>query len=227
MTSGQLNDRRSTVNDPAREERVTTLPELVGRARRLVRTGERRILGITGAPGAGKSTVAEAVVTALNGDAALVPMDGFHLANAELERLGRHHRKGAVDTFDATGYAALLRRLRDPEEECVYAPVFRRELEEPIAGAVPVTRQVPLVITEGNYLLVDRGGWAPVRGLLDEVWFLAPPEPVRLDRLVRRHEEYGKPCAEARAWAYGSDQRNAEVVHTTSHRADLVIRLIE
>jgi len=208
-------------------ERVATVPELVERARRLARAGGRRILGITGPPGAGKSTLAEALVAALDGDAALVPMDGFHLANVELERLGRRDRKGAVDTFDASGYAVLLQRLRDPAEECVYAPVFRREIEEPIAGAIPVPRHVPLVVTEGNYLLVDRGGWAPVRGLLDEVWFLAPPEPVRLERLVRRHEQYGKSAEQAHAWAYGSDQRNAELVHATRHRADLVVRLLE
>src|SRR5690606_9788827 len=131
-------------------ERVATVPELVERARRLARAGGRRILGITGPPGAGKSTLAEALVAALDGDAALVPMDGFHLANVELERLGRRDRKGAVDTFDASGYAVLLQRLRDPAEECVYAPVFRREIEEPIAGAIPVPRHVPLVVTEGN-----------------------------------------------------------------------------
>jgi pantothenate kinase len=213
--------------DGPREECVTTLAELVRRARRLVQPGRRRILGITGAPGAGKSTVAEALDAALDGDAVLVPMDGFHLANAELERLGRRDRKGAADTFDAAGYAALLGRLRDRAQGCVYAPVFRREIEEPIAGAIQVRPGVPLVITEGNYLLVDDGGWAAIRGLLDEVWFLAPPDPVRLDRLVRRHEEYGKSPGEARAWASGSDQRNAELVLATRDRADLVIRLVD
>jgi pantothenate kinase len=105
--------------------------------------------------------------------------------------------------------------------------VFRREIEEPIAGAIPVPPEVPLVITEGNYLLVDGGGWAPIRGLLDEVWFLAPPDPVRLDRLVRRHEEYGKSPGQARVWALGSDQRNAELVLGTRDRADLVVRLVD
>lgn len=208
-------------------ERATTQAELAWRARRLLQPGRRRILGITGAPGAGKSTVAEALVAAMDGEAVLVPMDGFHFANAELERLGRRYRKGAADTFDAAGYCALLRRLRDPEAGCVYAPAFCREIEEPIAGAIEVRPDVPLVITEGNYLLVNGGGWAPVRGLLDEVWFLAPPDPLRLDRLVRRHEEYGKSPDEAHAWAYGSDQRNAELVLGTRDRADLVIRLID
>jgi pantothenate kinase len=109
----------------------------------------------------------------------------------------------------------------------VYAPVFRREIEEPIACAIPVGRDVPLVVTEGNYLLVDAGGWAPVRGLLDQVWFLAPSEAVRLDRLVRRHEAFGKSPAEAREWTFGSDQRNAELVESTRGRADLVVRLAD
>jgi pantothenate kinase len=200
---------------------MTSLAELIDRAHGLIEPGRRRILGITGAPGAGKSTVAEALVTALDGAAVLVAMDGFHFANVELERLGRRDRKGAMDTFDAAGYAALLRRLRDPAEECVYAPLFRREIEEPIACAVPVRADVPLVVTEGNYLLV----WESVRTLLDEVWFLAPAEQVRLDRLVRRHEAYGKSPGQAREWAYGTDQRNADLVAATRDLADLVIHL--
>ena len=204
-----------------------TLACLVERAWELVEPCRRRILGVTGAPGAGKSTVAEALVAALDGHAVLVPMDGFHLANAELERLGRRGRKGAVDTFDAAGYAALLRRLRDPADGRVYAPVFWREIEEPIAGAIPVQPDVPLVVTEGNYLLLDTGAWAAVRTLVDVVWFLAPPEPLRLDRLVRRHEAFGKPPAQAREWAVGTDQRNAELVEATRGRADLVIQLID
>jgi pantothenate kinase len=200
---------------------------LIKRARGLVEPGRRRILGITGAPGAGKSTLANKVVAALGADAVLVPMDGFHLANAELERLGRRDRKGAVDTFDAAGYAALLRRLRDGTESLVYAPLFRREIEEPIACAIPVPREMPLVVTEGNYLLVDSGGWAPVRGLLDEVWFLDPPAEVRLDRLVRRHQEFGKPPRQAWQWAHGTDQRNAVLVDSTRARADLVVCLTD
>ena len=197
---------------------------LVERARRLAGPGERRILGITGAPGSGKSTLAAALIEALAPAAMLVAMDGFHFANKELERLGRRDRKGAADTFDAAGYVALLRRLRDPEDTLVYAPEFRREIEEPIACAVPVPREVPLIVTEGNYLLVDRGPWSPVAGLLDESWYLEPPDEVRVDRLVARHEAFGKEPAAARAWALGTDQRNAELIAQTRDRADLVVR---
>ncbi len=181
----------------------------------------RRILGITGPPGAGKSTLAEAVVAELSEVSVLVPMDGFHLAQAELERLGRANRKGAPDTFDSAGYAALLRRLHDPDEECVYAPVFRRDLEEPIAGAIAATAKAPLVVTEGNYLLT----WPDVAELLDETWYLEVDDTLRLERLTARHAAFGKPPEVAREWAHGSDQRNAEVVAATRDRADILVRL--
>jgi pantothenate kinase len=201
------------------------LEELVEQARQLIVPGRRRLLGVTGAPGAGKSTLAESLVTALGDACRLVPMDGFHLAQAELERLGRAQRKGAPDTFDAEGYAALLRRLRSQEDDVVYAPAFDRSLEEPIAGALPIPRNVPLIITEGNYLLVDDAPWAGVGPLLDIVWYLEVAEPARLDRLVARHVAFGKDPAAARAWVEGSDQCNAAVIEATRGRADRVIRL--
>lgn len=154
----------------------------------------------------------------------LVPMDGFHLAEAELHRLGRHERKGALDTFDGPGFVSLLRRLRQAADT-VYAPRFDRELEESIAGAIPVDPAVPLVVTEGNYLLVDDGAWAMVRELLDEVWYLALDERVRLARLAARHVAYGRSPEVAAARARGTDQRNAELIATTRARADLVVQL--
>ncbi|MFH8479403.1 nucleoside/nucleotide kinase family protein [Streptomyces sp. NPDC018055] len=202
------------------------LADAADRARRLAETGRRRILGIAGPPGAGKSTVAQRLAEGLEGRAALVPMDGFHLAGAELDRLGRAGRKGAPDTFDAAGYAALLRRLRDPDPaHPVYAPAFDRALEEPVAGALAVPPDVPLVITEGNYLLLDDGPWAEVRGLLDEVWFLDLAPEVRVRRLVERHVRYGKPPAYARAWVERSDEANARLVESGRERADVVVRL--
>jgi len=198
--------------------------DLVARAAALAQDGTRRILGIAGAPGAGKSTVARQVVDALGPDRArLVGMDGFHLANAELERLGRRDRKGAPDTFDAAGYVALLARLRTAGEPVVYAPAFRREIEEPIACAVPVPREVPLVVTEGNYLLVDDERWGAVRGLLDEAWFLVADESLRVERLIRRHIAFGKPPDVAREWVLRSDERNAKLIAPTRARADLVV----
>ncbi|MCU0925353.1 MAG: nucleoside/nucleotide kinase family protein [Hydrogenophaga sp.] len=145
-------------------------PDLIQRLEYLA-SGPRRLLGVVGPPGAGKSTLASLMALALGQRAQAVPMDGYHLAQVELERLGRAHRKGAPDTFDAAGYAALLQRLRaQTGADVIYAPDFRREIEEPVAGALPVFAQTPLVITEGNYLLLDdEPAWAPVAGLLDEV----------------------------------------------------------
>jgi pantothenate kinase len=205
-----------------------TFDDLLSRARALPRAGRRAVLGVTGSPGAGKTTLAGHLVRALNGDGepwvAHVPMDGFHLADAELDRLGRRSRKGAPDTFDAAGYAALLRRLREePYGDVVYAPGFERVLEQPIAGAVPVPPTARLVVTEGNYLLLDGGAWARVRGQLDEVWFCELDEEERVRRLVARHEEFGKTRDEAVAWTLGTDQRNAELVAATRDRADLVV----
>ncbi|PWW61798.1 nucleoside/nucleotide kinase family protein [Actinokineospora spheciospongiae] len=202
--------------------REWTFSELLDRAAALA-TGPRRVLGICGAPGAGKSTLAARLVTALGGRAALVGMDGFHLAQAELDRLGRAERKGAPDTFDADGYADLLRRLRTSTDAVVYAPEFRREVEEPIACAVPVPCEVPLVVTEGNYLLL----WPAVRPLLDEVWYLDPDPGVRRQRLYQRHRAFGRTEDQARERTDGSDETNARLVGGTAAAADLVLRKIQ
>ncbi|MEU0663746.1 nucleoside/nucleotide kinase family protein [Streptomyces lavendulocolor] len=202
------------------------LAGLTARARRLAVPGTRRILGLAGAPGAGKSTLAARLVDRLGGLAALVPMDGFRLAQAELRRLGRAARKGAPDTFDAAGYAALLARLRTPEPgTVVYAPAFDRALEEPVAGSIPVAPDVPLVVTEGNYLLHDDGPWAPVRPLLDEVWFLELDDHRRVRRLVERHVRFGKDRPAAERWVEESDEANARLVSAGRDRADFVVRM--
>jgi pantothenate kinase len=204
---------------------MITPDEAIERARALASRGRRTLLGITGPPGGGKSTLAEAVTQELGDRAVLVGMDGFHLAQAELVRLGRRDRMGALDTFDGAGYVALLRRLRLASEAVVYAPEFRRSIEEPIAGAIAVPRDVPLVITEGNYLLVDQGPWAEVRDLLDETWYVVQDEDRRLELLIARHVEFGKEPDFAREWVMRSDQRNAELIETTRGRADALVQI--
>jgi pantothenate kinase len=193
---------------------VTELAELVARAAQLA-SGDRRLLGITGPPGAGKSRLAERIVDELAGRAALIGMDGFHLADAELVRTGLRDRKGAPETFDRDGFVALLARLR-ANTGTVYAPVFDREREDSRAAAVAVPTGVPLVLVEGNYLLY----WAEVAPLLDEVWYL-DPDPVQRQRaLIARHVAYGKSPEQARAWVARSDERNAELVAAGRELAD-------
>jgi len=196
-----------------------TIEDLVADAGRLAAGPSRRILGLTGPPGCGKSVLAAALQEAFGERAVVVGMDGFHLAQRELARLGREERKGAPDTFDAGGYAALLRRLRAQDEPVVYAPYFDRALEEPVGSAVPVPREAPLVITEGNYLLLDTHGFAPVAGLLDECWYVEVDEELRLSRLVGRHAAYGRDPARA----FGSDEDNAVVIRATRDRAGRVV----
>lgn len=216
-----------------------TFADLVERARGLVRPGHRAVLGIAGSPGAGKTTLARALVDALTAHpqpgadqgtwVAHVPMDGYHLADVELARLGRSGRKGAPDTFDAAGYAALLQRLRDalatPErrDEVVYAPAFDRDIEQPIAGSIPVAPACRLVVTEGNYLLLDDEPWRRVREQLDEVWFCELDDAERRRRLVRRHVRFGKAPDAAESWVLGTDEPNAKLVSASRSRADLLI----
>ena len=186
--------------------------------------GVRCLLGLAGVPGAGKSTLAAQLAAHVGAAAVVVPMDGFHLANAELARLGRRERKGAPDTFDAAGYVALLRRLRHPVAgETVYAPAFHREIEEAVAGEIAVSADLPLIITEGNYLLLD-GPWQAVRPLLDEVWFVEGDEPVRQERLLARHVAHGRTPEAARAWIASTDEPNAELIRASRPRADWIVR---
>lgn len=201
-------------------------PNVRERLDALLSKGGRRILGIAGLPGAGKSTLAAALLAELGDLAVGVPMDGFHLANAELRRLGRDARKGAPDTFDAAGYVALLRRLRSPVAgETVYAPAFHREIEEPIAGEIPVPAEARLVITEGNYLLMREGAWADVRGWLDETWFVEVDDAQRRAQLLERHLRYGRDRQAALDWIEHTDEPNARRIAATAHQADFHVRL--
>lgn len=191
----------------------------------MARARDRVVIGIAGAPGAGKTTYAD-YLAACCVDAAVVGLDGYHLAHAALTRMGRATRKGAPDTFDVEGYLTLLRRLRRAGPETVWAPEFRRDIEDAVAGAVPVRPGTRVVITEGNYLLLPEGPWAEARELCDEVWFVEVPERVRVERLVSRHHQFGRSLPQARARAtVGVDADNAALVAQTRGRADAIVQL--
>jgi pantothenate kinase len=186
--------------------------------------GTRILLGIAGAPGAGKSTFSACLADAFGPEEALVvPMDGFHLGNAIIAGTPLRQRKGAPDTFDVGGYVSLLQRLRSRDEEVVYAPDFRRSIDEPVAASIAVPATVPLIITEGNYLLSEDPEWRKVRAQLDEVWFIDTAPELRRSRLVERHMLFGMDRQAAEAWAAGSDEANARLIAATRHRADRII----
>ena len=128
-----------------------------------------------------------------------------------------------VGALTAAGYAHLLERLKLETDTPVYVPGFERTLEQPLAAALVVLPTARLVITEGNYLLVDDPQWARARAAIDTVWFVAGEDGPRIRRLVARHIHFGKTSDEARAWVTTTDQRNSELVSTTLGNADRVI----
>jgi pantothenate kinase len=149
-------------------------------------------------------------------------MDGFHRTTADLAARGWVAERGTPRTFDAVAFVALLRELR--AGAAVKAPDFDRSREEPVPAAIEVPADAPLVVVEGNYLLVDVPPWSDVAGLLDEIWFVDVAEELRLARLIDRHVEFGRSRADAMVRATtGSDAANARLVTATRSRADRVV----
>jgi pantothenate kinase len=196
------------------------LAEAVTRLRQLGRRKSRVIVAIIGEPGAGKTTFSDALAKGVGEDAVVVGMDGFHLSNTELRRLGRLRRKGAPDTFDAWGFLHVVSRIRGGEDPCVYAPAYERNVEEPIAGSVFVPASARYIIIEGNYLLLPTPPWSECVALFDEVWYLDVDQLIRRERLIRRHVQFGKLPSEAQKWAATIDEANAATVRASRDRAD-------
>ncbi|MCU1551610.1 MAG: nucleoside/nucleotide kinase family protein [Glaciihabitans sp.] len=191
--------------------------------------GRRTLVAIVGPPGAGKSTIAAEVVARLTG-AALLPMDGFHLRQERLVELGRRDRMGAPDTFDVDGFLETLAAIRSPRAfgnsgNRVSVPGFDRVIEQPIPNAAYISPEFPLVVVEGNYLLLDSGGWERAAPLFDLSFFIEVDRDIRLARLIARHERFGKSATDARGWALGPDESNARLIETTAPRAHYVVAL--
>jgi pantothenate kinase len=204
------------------------LSRLAELASGLVGDGRRAVLGVAGAPGAGKTTFVEALIAQVARThgaewVAHLPMDGFHLADVQLRRLGALSRKGAPDTFDATGYAHVLERLHSHPDEDIFVPGFERTLEQPLAAALVVAPSAKLVVTEGNYLLLDQEPWLRARAQLDQVWYVATEDDVRVSRLIDRHVQFGKSRDDATDWVMGSDETNAALVMRSADLADRLV----
>lgn len=201
-----------------------TLEQLVETVEQQASPTQRYVVGLCGPPGVGKSTVATDLVEALGLRAVVLGMDGFHLADSTLDRLGLCDVKGAPDTFDVDGFVALLGRVTSPaSQRPVYAPAYDRQLGAGIVGASEIRPDHEIVVIEGNYLLLD-GPWQPVADLIDLSVYLDLDDEVRTRRLVDRHVAFGRTLDEAQEWVARSDAANARLIERTAWRADVRLR---
>lgn len=187
--------------------------QLADRIHALRANQTRTMVAIAGAPGSGKSTLAEELsrrLTAQKTDNAVVPMDGFHLDNAVIEARGQLQRKGAPETFDAPGFVRMIKALS--AGETVYAPVFDRSRDIAIAGAVPIPIECPVIIVEGNYLLLDEDPWRDLQQYWDVTAFLDVPMPELRARLIQRWLTLNHSRTVATRRAESNDIPNAERV---------------
>lgn len=182
----------------------------------------RIMVALAGPPGAGKSAMSEHLLAALPaGEAALVPMDGFHFDNAVLDAMGLRQRKGAPESFDCAGLAATLRRIRSGEGP-VAVPIFDREADLARAGAAIIPAEARIILVEGNYLLLDRAPWSELAPLFDLTIVIDVPITELERRLLARWIGLGRSEEAARAWVEGNDLPNARLVIEGSRRADIL-----
>ena len=186
----------------------------------------RTLIGIVGKPGAGKSTVVEEIAKRFDPNSvSIIPMDGFHLSNEELIKLGRRDRKGAPDTFDVEAFNSLIKKVNLNGNVNNEFPIFHREIEASIENEGIVPKESRVVVIEGNYLFSSDHNWDGIFQMLDHTWFIEIDDEVRIERLIARHIRYGKTPKEAEAWSRGSDETNARFIGLTANRAENRINL--
>ena len=200
--------------------------ELLAERVRAMAASGRVIIGIAGIPGAGKTTLARALVEMLDAHgtpAAHLPMDGFHLRASALAARGLADRKGAPDTYDVDGYIALLRQVRGGLGMAVWAPDYDRDAHDVVPRRLLIHPQARAIITEGNYLGVPSSPWGAVRPLLTELWGAEASWEVARERLIARRVATGRGLDEAVAWVDTVDAANAALVAPTVDGADVLI----
>ena len=201
-----------------------TIPRALMARLRALPAGRRRLVAVAGVPASGKSMLSDALRAALVQDghqAAVVPMDGFHLDNTVLEARGLRARKGAPESFDAAGFIALIQRLQSGAE--VVYPVFDRARDLAIAGAGVVPTDCDFVIVEGNYLLFDEEPWSALTAMWDlSVWLDTPEETARA-RCIARWLAHGHTPEQARIRAEGNDLANARRIMAARLPADMTL----
>lgn len=193
---------------------------------------QRFILGIVGAPGAGKSTLASNLCNEINSQSAdepaiIVPMDGFHYSNEHLIELRLLPLKGIPATFDAQGFVALLDKVRKTKNASVFCPRFDRSIEASIANDIEVKPQHKLIIVEGNYLLLDEEPWNKIVQYLDQSWFIDCAIDVILPRLIQRHIDGGKSAKDAQLKVESTDLPNAKIIDATKSRATRILECLQ
>ncbi len=205
-----------------------SLPDICAAIHAAPIKGKRRLVALAGAPASGKSTFANQIanhLTAQGNSAQVVPMDGFHLDNAELDLRGLRSRKGAPETFDIAGLTDLIRRLGTEDE--VHFPTFDRSHDRAVPDGGVLSHGVEIVIVEGNYLLFDDKGWRDLYDLWDFRIFLNVPSDVLRTRLVDRWLVHDHTQVQAETRADGNDMANARRLSAHRMPFDLEVTLTD